>query len=104
MVGGIVFGIMADKYGRKRVIILTLLMSGMVSVATFLLRNYTAYVVLRFFLGFFVQVKTLNVSMFSTLKYAYSQALTISLVKKMTLMSKSEYFTLGTLLMEQRAL
>jgi putative MFS transporter len=57
MLGGVVFGILADKYGRKRVLILTLLCSGIVGVATFVLRtSYTAFIVLRFFLGFLMQV------------------------------------------------
>ncbi|XP_028406659.1 organic cation transporter protein-like [Dendronephthya gigantea] len=55
MIGGVVFGMLADKYGRKRVLILTLLLSGIVGVAIFLLRYYAAYIVLRFFLGFFMQ-------------------------------------------------
>ncbi|CAB4022626.1 organic cation transporter -like [Paramuricea clavata] len=55
MMGGVVFGILADKYGRKRVVISTLFLSGIVGVVTFVLRTYVAYVVLRFFLGFFMQ-------------------------------------------------
>ena len=57
MIGGVVFGILADKYGRKRVVILTLLFSGIVSVATFVLRTYAAFITLRFFLGFLMQVR-----------------------------------------------
>ena len=57
MIGGVVFGILADKYGRKRVVILTLLFSGIVSVATFILRTYAAFITLRFFLGFLMQVR-----------------------------------------------
>ena len=57
MLGGVVFGFLADKYGRKRVVILALLCSGIVSVATFVLRtSFTAYTILRFFLGFLMQV------------------------------------------------
>ena len=57
MLGGVVFGFLADKYGRKRVVILALLCSGFVSVATFVLRtSFTAYIILRFFLGFLMQV------------------------------------------------
>ncbi len=57
MIGGVVFGILADKYGRKRVVILTLLFSGIVSVAMFVLRTYAAFITLRFFLGFLMQVR-----------------------------------------------
>lgn len=57
MMGGIVFGILADKYGRKRVLIVTLFLSGIVGIVTFLLRTFPAYIVLRFFLGFFMQVR-----------------------------------------------
>ena len=56
MIGGVAFGILADKYGRKRVVIVTLFLSGIVGVVTFLLRTFSAYIVLRFFLGFFMQV------------------------------------------------
>ena len=56
MIGGIAFGILADEYGRKRVVIVTLFLSGIVGVVTFLLRTFSAYIVLRFFLGFFMQV------------------------------------------------
>ena len=59
MIGGIAFGILADKYGRKRVVIVTLFLSGIVGVVTFLLRTFSAYIVLRFFLGFFMQVSVL---------------------------------------------
>lgn len=56
MMGGVVFGILADKYGRKRIVISTLFFSGILGVVTFVLRTYVAYVVLRFFLGFLMQV------------------------------------------------
>ena len=57
MLGGVVFGILADKYGRKRVVMLALLSSGIVGVATFVLRrNYFAFIILRFLLGFLMQV------------------------------------------------
>ena len=61
MIGGIVFGILADKYGRKCVVIGTLVLSGIVGVATFLLRTFSVYIVLRFFLGFFMQVGLLYI-------------------------------------------
>ena len=61
MIGGIVFGILADKYGRKCVVIGTLVLSGVVGVATFLLRTFSVYIVLRFFLGFFMQVGLLYI-------------------------------------------
>lgn len=56
MMGGVVFGILADKYGRKRVVISTLFLSGILGIVTFVFRTYVAYVVLRFFLGFLMQV------------------------------------------------
>lgn len=60
MSGGITFGIIADKYGRKFVVILTLLLCGGVSIATFISKTYAAFVALRYFLGFFVQVSSLQ--------------------------------------------
>lgn len=59
--GGIFFGILADKFGRKPIIAVTLLATGITGMAIFIFRTYIAFVVLRFFLGFFIQVAYINV-------------------------------------------
>ena len=56
MLGGPFFGYMADKYGRKPVLGFTLFASSIIGVAIFIFRNYISFVILRFCLGFFIQV------------------------------------------------
>ena len=53
---GPLFGFLADRYGRKCIIGFTLLSSSVIGVAIFIFRSYIAYVILRFFLGFVLQV------------------------------------------------
>lgn len=55
-VSGLLFGFLADKYGRRPVVGFTLVSSGAVGVAIVIFRNYVAFVVLRFLLGFLIQV------------------------------------------------
>ena len=56
MLSGLLFGYIADKYGRKPVIGFTLFTSGLLGVGIFIFRNYVAFVILRFLLGFLMQV------------------------------------------------
>ena len=58
--GGIFFGVLADKFGRKPIIAVTLLATGVIGVTVFLFRTYIAFVVLRFFLGLVIQVILLH--------------------------------------------
>ncbi len=50
-VGALVFGIMADKIGRKRVFIITLLLFSLGSGLTAFTSTLTAFLILRFFIG-----------------------------------------------------
>jgi MFS family permease len=54
--GGILFGVPADKFGRKPIIAVTLLATGIIGMAIFIFRTYVAFVVLRFCLGLVIQV------------------------------------------------
>lgn len=54
-VSGPLFGVLADKYGRKPVIGFTMFASGVVSLAIAIFRSYVAFVTLRFILGFLIQ-------------------------------------------------
>ena len=56
MIGGVVFGIISDKYGRKKVLLFTMYAHIMVAVAVAFIPNYIGFVILRFVIGFLMQV------------------------------------------------
>lgn len=56
MVGGLLFGYLADKYGRKPVMLVTLYTPILIGLGTAFSNNYYLYVALRFFMGMFLQV------------------------------------------------
>ncbi len=51
MIGALFFGILADKIGRKRVFIITLLLFSVGSGLTAFSNTLTAFIILRFFIG-----------------------------------------------------
>ena len=53
--GGIFFGVLADRFGRWPIIAITLLAAGIIGIAIFIFRTYIAFVVLRFCLGLVIQ-------------------------------------------------
>ncbi|XP_034339131.1 solute carrier family 22 member 3 [Magallana gigas] len=55
MVGGLLFGYLADKYGRKPVMLVTLYTPILIGLGTAFSNNYYLYVALRFFMGMFLQ-------------------------------------------------
>ena len=56
MVGGLLFGYLADKFGRKPVMLTTLYIPIIIGAGIAFAPSYIIFVVLRFFQGFFIQV------------------------------------------------
>ena len=55
MVGSLVFGTLSDKFGRRTVFLFTVFAPFVLGLILFFIKNYVAFVVLRFFLGFILQ-------------------------------------------------
>ncbi|XP_046854532.1 solute carrier family 22 member 6-A-like isoform X1 [Xenia sp. Carnegie-2017] len=55
LVGALLYGGLADKYGRKRCLAIAQVLSGVLSFAVVFIRYFYAYAVLRFFLGIQLQ-------------------------------------------------
>ena len=53
LVGSFLFGILSDKYGRRKALLVGALASGALSLSMSFIKNYWAYFALRFLLGIF---------------------------------------------------
>ncbi|CAB3998813.1 organic cation transporter -like [Paramuricea clavata] len=53
--GSLVFGTLSDKYGRRPVFLFTMFCPFVLGLFLFFIKNYIAFVVFRFFLGFVLQ-------------------------------------------------
>ena len=67
MISGIVFGSLSDRFGRRKIIMLTMYAHTILGVGVAFAPNYISFVIMRFLLGFFIEVsfqciKSLNVS------------------------------------------
>ena len=51
LIGSMAFGVISDKFGRRKALILGAVMSGCISVAQSFVKNYWLYFVLRLLLG-----------------------------------------------------
>ena len=58
MLGGLVFGDLADRWGRRPVLLVTILASLVLGVATAFSVSYNMFVALRFLQGVLMQVGT----------------------------------------------
>jgi len=56
MMGGLVFGTLSDIHGRKPVFLACLYLQALISTSLVLAHNYLTFVILRFTLGFLLQV------------------------------------------------
>ena len=56
MIGGAIFGQVADKIGRKPVVLVCMYGHILLGVGVYFTQTYTGFVALRFFVGFLVQV------------------------------------------------
>lgn len=60
LVGGAVFGLLADSYGRKLVLLVTLYSYIAISVGVYFTDSITSFIVLRTIVGFLVQVSIVS--------------------------------------------
>ena len=67
MVGGVLFGHLADVFGRKPVMMATLLLLVGVGVGISFVPSYWLFATLRFFQGMLMQVKRLFDSCFPSM-------------------------------------
>ena len=70
--GGVIFGTLSDKFGRRRIVIITTLSIPVVGVILFFMKNYVAFVLLRLILGAFIQVGFLKYHFPLELFYKFS--------------------------------
>ena len=57
MIGVTIVGLISDRFGRKKVIMITIFGQMIVGIALSFSPNYVSYAVLRFMLGFFTEVR-----------------------------------------------
>lgn len=58
--GALINGILADKYGRKKVMIVCLFSQGLLGVSLRFASAYEAFVIIRTLQGFFIQVTRMH--------------------------------------------
>lgn len=56
MLGGLVFGTLSDKFGRRPILLFTMFTPSLIGIMVFFIKNYIAFIILRFVLGFLLQV------------------------------------------------
>lgn len=54
-VGGLLFGVLADRWGRRVILLSCLYAQGILGASSFFVSNITSFIVLRVFQGFFTQ-------------------------------------------------
>ena len=58
MIGGAVFGQLGDKFGRKPILLICLYLHIALAVGVYFSQSYEVFAALRFFVGFFLQVRS----------------------------------------------
>lgn len=54
------FGTLSDKFGRRPILLFTMFTPALIGIIVFFIKNYIAFVILRFVLGFLLQVSVLT--------------------------------------------
>ena len=57
MIGVIICGLLSDRFGRRKVIIMTMFGQIIVGIVLSFSPNYTSFAILRFIHGFFMEVR-----------------------------------------------
>ena len=57
MIGGVIFGMISDRFGRRKVLLFTMYAHIIFGIAVAFIPNYTGFVTLRFIIGFLMQVR-----------------------------------------------
>lgn len=57
LLGSLVCGSLSDKFGRRQVLLFTMYSPCIVGLLLFFIEDFIAFVILRFILGFLLQVK-----------------------------------------------
>ena len=50
------FGTLSDKFGRRPILLFTMFTPSLIGIMVFFIKNYIAFIILRFVLGFLLQV------------------------------------------------
>ena len=58
MIGGLIFGAISDRFGRRLVLLITMYTHILFGIGIFLVQSYEGFVTLRFFQGMLMQVKS----------------------------------------------
>jgi MFS family permease len=56
MIGGVIFGSLSDRFGRKNMMLVCLYTQCLIGIAIHFVRRLVVFIGLRFVQGFFIQV------------------------------------------------
>lgn len=58
LLGSLLFGSLSDKFGRRPVLLFSMYLPSIIGLLLFFIQGFIAFVILRFILGFFLQVRS----------------------------------------------